>query len=157
MIEPGQITRGMFLGTAEIVAEFDDPGNAAAASANLNVFLKWALGGSTRPPPAAVILIVTQSRLDPVDDRPRKVDWPKPPEVRMEGVTVSVDAPRSKSARDTIRKVLDNSRPTKVYDRRRLPTAAEKTRVVRLIAIGAVAAALLLGGVVVAILHWMRT
>ena len=39
----GDITSRIILGPAELVGEFDDPGTAAAAKANLDVFLTWCL------------------------------------------------------------------------------------------------------------------
>lgn len=100
-------------GPAEIVARFDDAGNAAAAKANAEIFLRWSLTSEPgKPPPPPVILVLTQAKLDPEEDRLRRSDWPGMPEVRLAGTTVRIDAPRSQHARTVLRKVLLNSRPT---------------------------------------------
>lgn len=106
-------------GPSETVAEFDTKAHATAARANLDVFLRWALETDPAkhvPPP--VVLIITQTKLDPHDDRPRKSDWSAAPATRLENErSVVLDAPRSKHARDVVRRVLENEHAQKVYYR----------------------------------------
>jgi hypothetical protein len=115
----GDITRGIIRGPAEMCGEFDDAGNAYAAKANLEIYLRWCASGVTDKAPPAVALIVNQSGLDPVEDRPRKTDWPAqyPPPIFIEGGCVVLPAPKTKEARDIVRKVFNNSKPKRIFDR----------------------------------------
>jgi hypothetical protein len=137
----GEITQRLIAGPAEMVGEFEDAGHAAAAKANLDIFLKWCFSTHTgdRATPA-VALIVNQSKLDPTEDRLRRADWKDLPEPRVEGTSVLLDAPKSKHARDVIRRVLMNSKPRRIFDRPKKGAGGSR----RLVVI-AVAALLVLG------------
>ncbi len=106
---------------AEMVAEFESKGTAKAAKANLDIFLRWALTaeeGKAIPPP--IVLILNQTKLSPHDDRPRKSDWKDAPEARLEGDrTVVLDAPRSKHAREVLRRFLANEKPKSLAFRKK--------------------------------------
>lgn len=136
MSKIGEITSRLILGPAEMVAEFDDPGNAAASKANLDVLLHWAF---TAPPdaktaPPAVALVINQAKLDPQDDRPRKADWGgQVPASKLEGPCVVIDAPRSKHARDVIRKIFQNGKPKRIFDRPKAGGGAGGKRVIALV------------------------
>jgi hypothetical protein len=119
----GEITQGIILGPAELCAEFEDSGNAAAAKANLDLFLRWNFSSSTgdRATPA-VALIVNQSGLDPTEDRVRRSDFGDDPVPRVEGSLIVLAAPKSKHGRMVIRKVLQNSKPRRIFDRPRAGT-----------------------------------
>jgi hypothetical protein len=114
----GEITQGIILGPAELCAEFEEAGDAVAAKANIDVFLKWNFGPSTgdRASPA-VALIVNQIGIDPQEDRVRRSDFDVDPRSYVEGALLVIAAPRSKHGRTVLRKVLKNSKPRRIYDR----------------------------------------
>ncbi len=143
MAHIGEITQGIILGPAELCAEFEAPGDAHAAKANLDVFLKWNFGPDTgdRASPA-VALIVNQIGIDPKEDRVRRTDFAGAPVARVEAALVVIPAPKSKHGRMVLRKVLKNSKPRRIYDR-----PAQGVHPGRRIAVAvAVALALLAGG-----------
>jgi hypothetical protein len=146
----GEITSHIITGPAEMVGEYGDPGEAAAGKANMELFLKWALAGDASKPPPPVILILSQAKLNPEQDRPRKSDWAKMPDVRLEGTNVDLDAPRSKFARDIVRKVLTNSKPKRIFDRPKKGGAGGGGRIVAI----AAAVLILIGGAVVGYLKF---
>jgi hypothetical protein len=140
----GEITQGIILGPAELCAEFEEPGLAVGAKANLDVFLKWNFSAPTADGRAApaVALIVNQIGIDPYEDRVRRSDFSEEPASRIEGNLVVLPAPKSRHGRSVLRKVLLNSKPRRIFDR---PKKGTHPRV-RVLVAAAVALALLGGG-----------
>jgi len=146
----GEITQGIILGPAELCAEFEDAGNASAAKANLDIFLKWNFTSLTndRASPA-VALIVNQIGIDPESDRVRRSDFAEEPAARLEGALVCLPAPKSKHGRKVLRKVLQNSKPRRIFDRPK-----QGVHPGRRVAIAVVLALALLGGAAAAFLRF---
>jgi hypothetical protein len=104
----------------EIVAAFADEAHAAEAKAKVMVYLQWSLAADqTRPPPPPVILLLRALSLDPEEDRLRAADWREPPEVRLEGKTITLDGPRAKHASEVLARILRHAAAQDVLERRK--------------------------------------